>query len=333
MARWPLVLPFVTLFASQPAWALQPAKHRELAERACTGAGLPTAFCQRLGKEVFETDYKEWNDLSAHAQRELGDDRCTAADAAIVRVDRLAREAVVKTRAGNFEAGAMALGRAVHTLQDECAHHGMTNQEHAYYSLTQTCTDDDVSPDVQPEAIACAESRTRDAFAAVASALAGTSWNDVDWICRDYDDRDSCAAASLPGPWTACAFLAEHHDWDGDDSRWDGARVGSALVAAFRGGLAGGAAPSSVCGSDPTAIDLRAPYAPVIDREVGCKLIDIACLGKVDEDTATDAMQSGGCSSSRGGSAPMLFGLALLVRGRKQRRSRARAPRCASAAR
>src|SRR5512143_2057931 len=81
--RWPLVLPVLTLLASTNAWALEPGKHRQLAERACAGVGLPDAFCRRMGKQAYETDYEEWHDLSAHAQRELGQDRCTAADAAV----------------------------------------------------------------------------------------------------------------------------------------------------------------------------------------------------------------------------------------------------------
>jgi hypothetical protein len=333
MARWPLVLPFAMLLSSQSAWALQPAKHRELAESACTGAGLPRSFCSRIGKETFETDYHEWNTLAAHAQRELGQDRCTAADAAASRVDRLAREAIAKTRGGNFEAAAIALGRVVHTLQDECAHHGMTNQEHAFYSLTQTCTHDDVSPDVQPEAIACADARSREAFALVATALAGTRWDGVDWICRDADNNDSCATATLPGPWMACEFLAEHAAWDGEDSQWDGARVGSALVAAFSAGLTGTASPSAICGADPNAIDPAMPRGFVDDRDAGCKLIDIACLGKVDEDTA-DETESTGCSTGRSSGAPFLVVIALLLRRATKRGPRRTATKArASAAR
>jgi hypothetical protein len=313
MSRRPVLLPFVILLGGGPAWALQPSEHRALAEAACSDVGLPPAFCHRMGKEAFETDWHEWSDLSAHAQRELDQPRCTAADAATARVYRLAREAVTKTRAGDAEGGAIALGRAVHTLQDECAHHGMTNQEHAFYSLTQACTDADVSPDVQPEAIACAQTRTRDAFAVVATALAGTQWTQLGWLCTDSEDRDTCQAASLPAPWTACSFLREHDDWDGEDSRWDGGRVGPALVAAFGAGLEAQAAPRPMCGGDPAAIDPPHPRATVTDLAAGCGVIDIACLGKVDEDTATAETESTGCSTGRGTGAPLVLVLALLL--------------------
>ena len=80
--------------APRPAWALKPGKHRALFERACSDAGLPDAFCRRAGRQVYETDFFEWTNLSAHAQRERGQDRCAAADAAIARVDQLARDVV-----------------------------------------------------------------------------------------------------------------------------------------------------------------------------------------------------------------------------------------------
>ncbi|HEY5924019.1 MAG TPA: hypothetical protein VIV11_20205 [Kofleriaceae bacterium] len=321
--RWPFALPFLaTLLAVEPAWALQPATHRQLAEAACSDAGLPTAFCRRMGKANFESDYHEWEELAAHAQRELGQDRCTAADAALARVDRLARETVTHVKAGNHEAGAVALGRALHTLQDECAHRGMTNEEHAFYSLTQTCTHEDVSPDVQPEAIACADRRSREVFALVATALAGTSWTDVAWICRDAQNEDSCQSATLPGPWTACEFLAQHDEWDGEDSRWNSDRVGAALVAAFGAGLAGEPAARSACGGDPTALDPVALRPPVTELDAGCKLIDIACLGKVDEDMATAEPETTGCSTGRTPGSALVLLLALALLGRKSTRDR-----------
>jgi hypothetical protein len=323
--RWPLLLPVVTLFASTDAWALQPAKHRKLAETACASAGLPDAFCRRMGKQVYETDYEEWKDLSAHAQRLLGQDRCEAADAALDRVDQLAREGVDSTRSGDFEAGAIALGRAIHTLQDECAHHGMTNEEHAFYSLEQTCTDAESSPDIQPEAIACADARTRDVMGAVASALAGTSWSNVESLCigTDNNDRevDTCAQAVLPTPWMACHFLAQHAEWDGDDSRWNGDIVGPALVSAFKAGLANEQASHAVCAPGSTAIDPPSTRAPVTDLDVGCAWIDITCLGKVDEG-GPDSMastESAGCNAGAG--SPGLLVLAGLL-GRRRRRRR-----------
>jgi hypothetical protein len=311
MRIWPLALPI--LLAAAPAWALEPAKHRSLAEKACADVQLPSAFCRRIGQEVYQTDYREWTNLHAHAQRELGEDRCTAADAAQTRVDQLARDAVANVRALDYEAGAVALGRAIHTLQDECAHHGMTNQEHSYLSLTQTCTDQNVSPDIQPEALACAQARTHDAFVAVAAALGDARWDYVDQICRDFDDRDTCAQALLPTPFMACDFLAEHDDWDGEDSRWNGERVGPALLAAFVGGLRGDRAPAPMCGTGDTALDPIAPHTYVANREAGCGLIDLTCLGKTDDAGSSDDLTSGGCSTGNGAPGWIVL-LALLAR-------------------
>jgi len=314
-----LVLPL--LLASAPAWALKPNKHRQLAEASCEANHLPQPFCDRMGKQAYETDHLEWTDLSAHAQRELGQDRCEAAEAAATRVEMLGRAIVDHANAARYEEAAIDLGRAIHTLQDECAHHGMTNQEHAFYSLEQVCTSEDTSPDVQPDALACAESRTRQAFALVAPALANTRWDAVDWICRDSEDRDTCTSASLPGPWTACSFRAEHKDWDGVDSRWNADRVGSALMSAFAAGLAGDLSPRSVCGGDASAIDPTAPHPTVTDRNAGCGLIDITCLGKVDEDSGAAMSESGGCAAGHSGGAAGALLVSLIAAGLLRRRS------------
>jgi len=320
MCRPWLLVSLVLASASTDAWALKPGKHRALLEDACGDVGLPDAFCRRAGKQVYEVDFAEWTALSAHAQRERGQERCAAADAAIARVDALAREVADDVLGGKLEEGAIALGRAVHTLQDECAHHGMTNEEHAFYSLEQTCGEGDVSPDIQPEALTCADARTRDALARVADALAGAAWPSVDFICRDSEDRDTCAQAVLPTPGMACSFLKLHTAWDGDDSTWNGAIVGPALADAFANGLAGGPAPQPVC--DAGTIDPPAPHAPVADREAGCTLADAICLGKVDEDgepIATDDEATGGCSSSGGATGGLLalFGIALVMTRRR----------------
>lgn len=307
-----LVLPL--LLASSPAWALKPSKHRELAEAACTAQRLPAAFCERMGQQAFETDYQEWTTPSAHAQRAVGQDRCDAADDAAVRVRALGNDLVADAHAGKYEDAAVALGRAIHTLQDECAHHGMTNEEHAFYSMEDTCGDDvNVSPDTQPLAIACAQSRTNDAMAAVAAALADVSWSGLD-LCRDSNDQDTCELASLPSPFQACDFLALHKEWDGADSTWNGDVVGPALVSAFDHGLTGDVAYVPVCAAQ-TSIDPLAPHALVTSRDTGCALTDVACFGKADAPGAVAAPASGGCAA--GGSPGLVLAL-LALRRKKQ---------------
>jgi len=310
-----IVLPL--LLASAPAWALKPAKHRSLAEAACTANHLPQPFCDRMGQQVFETDYLEWTDLSAHAQRELGQDRCDAAEAAATRVEMLARAMIDHANADRYEDAAVDLGRAIHTLQDECAHHGMTNQEHAFYSLEDTCGEGNLSPDTQPAALACAEDRTNRMMAYAALALRGTSWAGVDNLCASTDtNQDGCALASLPSPFQACDFLSEHKDWDGIDSRWNGDIVGPALEDAFERGLRGDPLSVAVCDS-PTAIDPIAPHALVSNRDAGCGLTDLLCLGKADAEPTPSPEGSAGCAV--GGSPSALWLLALLSLRRRSR--------------
>ena len=322
MRRWLLVL---LVMAPGSAWALKPSKHRSLAETYCNAVQLPDAFCRRMGKQVFETDYIEWNDLSAHAQRERGQDRCAAADAALARIDRLGRAAIADAHAARYEAAAIELGGVIHTLQDECAHHGMTNEEHAFYSLEQTCTGDQVSPDVQAEAIACADARTRDAMAIVAAALADLPWTGVEQICRDWDNQDTCAQAALPTPGMACSFLALYHDWDGSDSTWDGAKVGPALLDGFAAAVRGEPATRSACGGDPDAIDPPTPRPATANRDAGCTLTDIVCLGKVDEDGEPQRVpETAGCQTA---GAPGLVALLLVIGALSRRRCTSRANR------
>ncbi len=323
-SRWPLVLPLVVLLATPgSAWALKPGTHRDLAEASCKRASLPDTFCRRMGKQVFETDFSEWTNLAAHAQRELGEDRCTAADAAISRVGELADVVTQKLHAGEHEAAAIALGRALHTIQDECAHHGMTNQEHAFYSLTQTCTGDAVSPDVQPAALACAARRTDEVLARVAAAASDVSWSGVADICTDFqseNNRDACANAALPSPFMACDFLAEHKEWDGEDSSWDPTRVGDELIVAFGAGLEGVRTSRAICGGDSQAIDPATPRPPVLDQgKLSCFVTSLGCLGKVDEGGTAETEPNGGCTAGGSPGFAGSAGIALLALMRRRR--------------
>jgi hypothetical protein len=199
------------------AHALKPAKHLALAVAACGKAGLPAPFCKRIGQAAFDTDAHEWDLLAAHAQREEGEDRCAGADAAIDRVDALAREAIDRHRAGDDGTAADLFGRAIHTIQDECAHHGMTNPEHAHFSLQATCSSADVNPDIQPAALACADTQTTAALRAIADALADAPRVGLAGVCPpDYNGgdgngrTDTCDKTVMPGPIAACDFLASH---------------------------------------------------------------------------------------------------------------------------
>jgi hypothetical protein len=278
-----------------------------------------------MGKQVFETDYLEWTSLAAHAQRKIDQDRCSGADAAVNRVDALGRKLVKDAQELRFEDAAIDLGRAIHTIQDECAHHGMTNEEHAFLSLEQTCTNENTSPDTKPEAIACAEQRTRDVMRATAIALGTVQWGSgIAQLCRGADNKDDCNLASLPSPFQACDFLAMHKEWDGQDSSWNDDIVGPALVEAFRLAIVDAPAAPSVCAGNPNAIDPPSPHGMQSNIDHGCGLTSLGCLGKVDDTTEVDpygedvSTDSGGCMA---GSTPglILFGFALLVPRRRRR--------------
>src|SRR5205823_6276616 len=128
------------------AYALKPGAHADLATKSCTAAGLPHDFCARVATEDYDTDSHEWTDLSAHAQIDDGMTACDAADAAAARAWGLGRDlrTLLQTDAG---AAATALGRALHTIQDDCAHHGMPNPQHAWFSLEDFCEGTALSPD------------------------------------------------------------------------------------------------------------------------------------------------------------------------------------------
>ncbi|MBV8762218.1 MAG: hypothetical protein JO257_33310 [Deltaproteobacteria bacterium] len=312
-----LVLPLLAVLgASAPAWALKPGAHRDLAQKACAANRLPAPFCERMGKQVYETDYLEWTDLSAHAQREYGQDRCDAAEAAATRVEMLARAMVDHAAAERYDDAAVDLGRALHTLQDECAHHGMTNEEHAFYSIEDTCGEGNLSPDTQLDALACAKARTDRIMTAAAAALRGTSWAGIEELC---EFPNGCTLASLPSPFQACDFLARHYEWDGVDSRWNGDIVGPALEDAFARGLRGDPVSVAMCDA-PDAIDPVTSRATVSDLEAGCLVTDVLCLGKADEQpaVATPPPSTAGCAA--GGSPSLLVAL-LALRRRKQKKS------------
>jgi hypothetical protein len=316
--RLPLVIAVV--LAPVPAFALQPAKHGEIAETACLDAGLPAKFCARAGKQAFETDYHEWDDLRAHAQRTLGQARCDAADGVVARVDQLGRAFISHARADKYEDAAIELGRALHTIQDECAHHGMTNEEHAHYSLTEVCTDHEVSPDSQPAAIACAEARTREVMGHVATALASASWRGVEYVCYDWQGTgmSPCWQATLPSPKTGCEFLAMHDEWDGVDSSWNG-DVGPKLVTAFGNGMAQKPFSPPVCATGPNAIDPVAPHATVTEAVDVCRKIEVACLGKVDEGLGETPGDRDAVGCAAGGSPGWLLAAGLLLLRRRRR--------------
>jgi len=346
-----LIAAALILGASTPAFALKPGTHADITQAACTAAGLPKDLCTRIATEDYDTDEREWDDLSAHAQIADNQTACAAADLAATRVwqlgsDLRAQLAAYQHTIGYDQAGAIAssIGRALHTVQDDCAHHGMPNPQHAWFSLADYCDGTATNPDVQPSAISCAQTETAAVMRTVASAIqsAGVAQHLGAFACPPAPDNSDHGTQQtavgqgrfLPGPIDACDFLGEADGWDGIDRTWNTAVVVPAVRAAFAAGLAGQAAPSDLCHGDETVLS-NATSRPAVDVSGGtpsCVKAHVLCLGKADGDSenpfaddptpAADA----GCHAAHGEPGLLLIALVALRRGRRPR-VREREPR------
>jgi hypothetical protein len=204
MARAYVVVGFV-LGASGSAHALKPGTHADIAKASCIAAGLGKNLCTRIATEDYDTDSREWDDLSAHAQIDDAQTACVAADAAAGRLFVLGTSvrsalAQVAISGGTQTVGDVdaLIGRALHTIQDNCAHHGMPNPQHAWFSLGDFCDGTATSPDLQEDAIACARTESDAAMRAVLRAL-GHDPADVDTLAA----RTALSIAATVGALTA----------------------------------------------------------------------------------------------------------------------------------
>jgi len=317
--------------------------HNSMTRAACTAAGLPSSLCRRIAMEAENTDAHEWKDMRAHAQMSGELPMCDAANEIVVRLRDLGEEyrtslaALSSTtswveREEHAGVAAAALGRALHTLQDNFAHQGVTNQQHGWYSLADFCEGTKSSPDFRPGAEEEARAMTEDFFAELALSL-----NDAALVkllnsnaCPVDQDAESsldpCSQVVLPAPWELCNFLAESKSWDGIDRRWDSDIVSSALVDAFFSGTA-----MDLC-SEST---LELPAAAAVNVTEGiptCTSAHLLCFGKVDDPglaadepaPATASEESGGCSIANGSQreglmlAAAALALSLVLRRRRR---------------
>jgi hypothetical protein len=227
--------------------ALKTRDHRKITRDACEAQGLPEAFCRRVGREAFDVDAREWTDLAAHGQPENGQSACEAATSVAARIATLGKGIhTALVRKGDPNGIALNLGRALHTLEDNCAHHGMSNPQHAWYSREALChgQNDPVifgDPDEQPEAKACATTEAAKAFASfVAAARAARypleSLANVDPISTEN-----------PSLHQACEFIREARNWDGVDTTWNNASTVPAFREVFSDAVRRGSNPGNVC--------------------------------------------------------------------------------------
>ncbi len=320
------------LGTSSSALALSQSDHAAITERVCEAAGFQHDFCERVGDEVYNTDYHEFNNLSAHAQPDVGVTACAAAGKSMQRLLDLGREMrgalrEVKAAPKNHDLSAKlakAMGRALHTIEDNCAHYGMTNPQHAWHSLSDTCSGTHDSPDSQAEAMSCAEREAGEIFRSLRQASNELGVDTRVMVPYEVYRR-------WPPRGEVCAFLREAPLWDGQDRRWNNAVV----VPAFRNQLAKAitsdtAGLDNICAGGETLA--RADKFPTVNTTGGqelCLKVKTYCVGKADgeeeappwDEPAAEEMESGGCDTRNGvGSSWLAFLMGAIVLGLTRRR-------------
>lgn len=333
------------------AYGLEQTAHRKISRNACTAAGLPSNFCARVGTEAYNVDSYEWNDLAAHAQVDVarGQTTCQAANLVAVRVYGLASEVhdglIAKAEGESWADGqrlATGLGRALHTVQDNCTHHGISNPQHGWYSLSDSCSGTRLSPDLDADALSCARTETARAMRAFVASLgsAGLSGDDL-------DDGVAVGVAHYPARADVCAYLKSGNTWSGVDAHWEGRRAVPAMMEQVEAGMAGGDAPADVCHGDPNALTPAARVASLdtSHAQALCFTVSLYCLGKADGaadeappwaeaeaplEVEVDAPAPAGCAVASGAprgadswaTLALLAGLTALFGARRRQRAR-----------
>ena len=301
------------------AFALSQSEHAAITLRTCVAAGFTDDFCERVADEIYNTDFAEFNNLAAHSQPDPGASACTAAGKSMQRLLDLGRETraglrAVKAQPNNTDLSAKvakAMGRALHTIEDNCAHEGRDNPQHAWASLKDSCQGTNESPDSQDAARSCAEREATAIFSALDQSLTELGVDRA--VLTPWE-----VAKKWPPRAEVCAFLRDASTWDGRDRRWNNAIV----VPAFRNQLVKAltsdtAQLDNIC-ADGRSLAIAAP-APTVDTSAGqelCFKIKSYCLGtgKADgedeappwETGAEEQEQGSGCNAG-GGNAGWLF--------------------------
>src|SRR5262245_46459410 len=68
MGRRSVAVIVTIVTAPATAFALDQSVHQTISHDACTAAGLPQDFCERVGTEAYNVDSYEWSRPEAHAQ-------------------------------------------------------------------------------------------------------------------------------------------------------------------------------------------------------------------------------------------------------------------------
>jgi len=323
VVRKSTVVAVVFLAAPSSAFALDQSVHQAISHDGCTAAGLPQDFCERVGTEAYNVDSYEWSPPEAHAQIGTGaiGTACTAANAALERERQLGadiRASLAQLAASPSEDLrihiATQLGRALHTIQDDCAHHGMPNAQHAWWSRLDACSGSQTSPDLQPEAASCARTETTAVFSAFADAMAAAG------ISAPALDDVSEGWTHWPKRGDVCDFLHEAESWDGTDRRWNNAVAVPWLrdqlthaIATDDSSLHDACADGELEDTSPAAhVDISTPPPFCLKLKAYC----VGAGGKADGDTEAqppwetdNAPEAAGCSVGDGNPGWLLLGL------------------------
>lgn len=254
--------------------ALKTSEHEEITERYCQSEGLSERFCQHLGAEAFNVDRREWDNSSAHAVMGNGQSMCAAARATQERLRQLGSEIHATLRKSQLTKDdgnrlASSLGRALHTLQDNCAHEGMPNPQHSWYSNRGVCASSGEDPDKAPKALQCAHTETLTALKYFVEAMR-TAGHAPASLTADFAPQKR-----NPSRQQACTFLDEWQQFDGKDRRWDNSDTVPSFRTTFIRTFQTGRSSGDVCR------DLSpAPARPTVRiSNPSCGLLQLYCAG------------------------------------------------------
>jgi hypothetical protein len=325
MKRW--LIPALLAATTTNAFALDQSEHFKITRDTCLAGGAPEAFCEQVATATHNVDNEEFFDMAAHGQMRDGQPACEGAHYSAWRVfwlgqrlRPLIQQAAIYPTHRSISGFAKWLGRALHTIQDNCAHSGMPNPQHAWYSIQDFCNGTETSPDAQPEARTCAIAETRAVFDAVYSVLADNGAVKADLANVQDDSRH------LTDLHDGCHYLGDADNWDGEDRRWDNDVVRPFLRKMLVDAITkDNARFEYVCAN--TTESLLVDYDAPVDVSEGpdsCPIVSIFCLGKADgeepmvQDGVPPPPEEGGCRTTHAsGGLVMLLGLAFVLRRRR----------------
>jgi hypothetical protein len=258
---------------------LSSSDHASVTDGACRAAGLPKEFCLRLAVEAVNVDRTEWTTLPAHAQKEMDQSSCDGAAAVQDRLHALGSEVRTLIAAGKSSTDATnglarALGRALHTVQDNCAHAGMTNEQHSWLTNREICVADNQSPDKDPEGVTCAREETAAVMSAFHKAV-GASALDTNALSAATD-----AVKHSPTRGQACEFMHLWKKFDGVDTRWSVTTTREAFRKTLTDAFVSEAAPAELCANGSAALASETTRARVEVTDPTCAGVAIVCIGK-----------------------------------------------------